>query len=416
MPGINAFTVTFMVRDPVGLNHTLVDAKKHGFGGLMIQDLGDGNYSSSYSWDPPDTVPLGDFDLYFKVVDPLSASAEDVFDANQDELTLIKAPTPPTMTAGVTTADPAEVNVLGNETTSITTSFFHEDIPAIDTFKVSFKIRDVGNQEYPLLNSATKGTPGLTITGDGAGNFNASYVWDPPSVNQPLGTYDLFASIVDLNGLKVEDGFNNNLDELTLIKKTVAPGNATVTGKVTDVDGIAISGATVKIYNSSSGEVVETLTTDADGTFSFEGPAGMYDVAVQATGYKGESKNNNLVKADDTVDVGTFSLIKLQGEEPPPPVIKEKEVIPMFMYGVVAFMAIIVILLIVLLGMKMTKGTTEPGGHVEKAPPGHHAHERKEGGVSPDHPIEPKETKEIEDEPKPIDPHKVEIEKIKEED
>ena len=66
-----------------------------------------------------------------------------------------------------------------------------------------------------------------------------------------------------------------------------------IAGTVTN-GGTGVSGATVYIIDSGSDAVVTTLTTDANGAFSYEtGVAGTYHVAVQhddgTTKYNAES-------------------------------------------------------------------------------------------------------------------------------
>src|SRR2546421_10513707 len=60
-----------------------------------------------------------------------------------------------------------------------------------------------------------------------------------------------------------------------------------IVGSVKDTNGAAVKGATVTVTNLATKQVARTATTDDDGGYSARDlPVGMYDVAVQATGFK----------------------------------------------------------------------------------------------------------------------------------
>ena len=61
-------------------------------------------------------------------------------------------------------------------------------------------------------------------------------------------------------------------------------GNGTIHGKVVDVQGALVRGATVKITNASGAE--RTAQSNQDGEFSFNNlAAGKYSLAVAARGF-----------------------------------------------------------------------------------------------------------------------------------
>jgi|GEM_PF-5077941 len=406
IPGVSAFTVTYTVRDESNVSYILVNNLHTGFSGLSIQDRGNGNYTASFVWDPADNQPLGKYDLCFKVTDSNYHMAQDACDSNPDELTITKKPAQVTMPSGVTTATPNVVNVEGTETTTIATKFSQPDMPAITTFKITLKVRDVGNLEYTLVNAAVSGSAGLTVQTDSKGNYTASYVWDPPAVSQPLGTYDLCSMVQDLNGITVQDCFGNNQDILTLVRSST-PTNGTISGIVKDLKGKPIANITVKIINATSGVVVKTFTTGADGKYSGTVPAGLYNVVAGSSDYQGETLANKQVKVGATMTMPDFSLVKMTGGGTGKTNVKE--VIPTYMYGLIVLLIVVIVLLCVF--MLMRTGKPEPTHQVPRGPT--HQHATDDDNVEPDHHLEPKEDKELEDEPKAIPKDKIRIERLK---
>ena len=66
----------------------------------------------------------------------------------------------------------------------------------------------------------------------------------------------------------------------------ILDGSAIV-GRVKDTSGATVKGATVTIIDSDKKVAVRTVTTNDDGEFSVPLlPAALYDVTVEATGFK----------------------------------------------------------------------------------------------------------------------------------
>ena len=131
-----------------------------------------------------------------------------------------------------TYATPQTIFASGTDTTMIITEFSDEDAPGINDFRVTFRVRDPTNAVITLVDDQPDGQGGLTITSLGNNRYNASYVWNPPDAAE-LGAYDLYARVNDSQNGVDEDGFNNNLGELTLIGQGEVPvievGNTTCT-------------------------------------------------------------------------------------------------------------------------------------------------------------------------------------------
>ena len=78
-----------------------------------------------------------------------------------------------------------------------------------------------------------------------------------------------------------------------------------VVGTIVDQNAAAVSGATVKITNSETGVVRETVT-QGDGSFRLDAvDPGTYRVEVNATGFKSAARDRVLVAAAQTADVST---------------------------------------------------------------------------------------------------------------
>jgi len=216
----NMFTVTYRVRDETGNEYTILNAKHNGEAGLSIVHIGGGEYNVTYTWSVPETQPLGRYDLYFRVFDGYHA-AEDLFDANIDELTIVKKPGVPVIPGGSTTVMPQQVTAQGPDTVKIMVNFTHEDGLPADAFRVTFKVRDPGNNIITLVDGNNT-TAGLEVVQTSAASYTASYSWNPPD-NQTLGTYDLYSRVEDLNGYSAEDQFYENLEELLIMKRAAVP-------------------------------------------------------------------------------------------------------------------------------------------------------------------------------------------------
>ncbi|MFC1475263.1 hypothetical protein ACFLQG_01315 [Candidatus Zixiibacteriota bacterium] len=215
IPGVGAFTVTFKVKDATETEYTVVNAETNGTGGLIITDGGGGSYTATYDWDPGPAQATGAYDLYFEVTDGQD-NAIDAYVDNTDELTVIES-NDPTVVAGATQVSPATVNIVGANTTTISTSFTDIDQPGVGAFTVTFKVKDNVEGETVLVNALTNGTGGLTITDGGGGSYTASYDWDP-GLAQTLGVYDLYFEVSDGGGSAI-DNYVDNTDELTLTQQ-----------------------------------------------------------------------------------------------------------------------------------------------------------------------------------------------------
>lgn len=227
-PPVTDFNVTFKIRPPNDSNQdaiTIVDNKANGglgeFGGTVLVQQTGSKYSASYTWDPDDFVEVGNYDLYFMVVDSMNNSAEDPFAQNQDELEIITSVEPPMITAGNTNCLPSSVNKLGTGSTTIYCEFTDNKYTSVDDFNVTFKVRDPTDIEIVLIDDKPNGVDDALIEYSGT-VFIASYKWDPPTSVEP-GDYDLYFGVMNRGGGFAEDGFTNNPDELTIVTTGSAP-------------------------------------------------------------------------------------------------------------------------------------------------------------------------------------------------
>ncbi len=80
----------------------------------------------------------------------------------------------------------------------------------------------------------------------------------------------------------------------TIVMLPLTPQNqGTVSGTVRDTAGAPVSGVTVTL--SQQGATVATATTGADGTYSFNVPAGAYTITFSKTGFQTNTSNITIV-------------------------------------------------------------------------------------------------------------------------
>jgi hypothetical protein len=305
-PPVTDFNVTFKIRPPNNSNPdaiTLVDNKAHGgaaeTGGTVSVQQSGTKYTASYTWDPDDFVEVGNYDLYFMVVDSQNNSAEDPFPQNLDELEIITSVEPPTITAGNTNCLPSSVNKLGTGTTTIYCEFTDSKYTSILDFNVTFKVRDPLGTEIILVDDKPNGVDGTLIEYSGT-VFIASYKWDPPTSVEP-GNYDLYFGVMNRGGGFAEDGFTNNPGELTIVTSgnlpvitnvNCVPSSIPVQGtdvteiyaEFTDADNPAKENFTVTFkVRDENNKVILLVDEKANGGAALTG--GTVEVQTTGSGY-----------------------------------------------------------------------------------------------------------------------------------
>jgi hypothetical protein len=222
---VNDFNITFKVKKAGSSAIILVDSKKAGgageFGGTLQISATGSNFSAEYYWDPPETTPVGKYDLFFSVENRGGGYAEDGFGNNIEELEILTTPRPPKIVSSVVSVDPAIVEISNMNTTTISAEFTDADLPMASVFKITFKVRNETGTEIVLVDKLGHGSSvplGGTLSivnGTVNGTYTASYVWDPDNDTSP-GLYDLYFSVQDETLALIEDTFTNNPDELEL--------------------------------------------------------------------------------------------------------------------------------------------------------------------------------------------------------
>lgn len=91
---VTNFTVTFKIKDEKGNEYVIVDSAKNGeageYGGIVtITSSSPNEYSASYLFNPPSSLPNGNYSLYFRVEDEYGSFAEDGYADNEAELQII---------------------------------------------------------------------------------------------------------------------------------------------------------------------------------------------------------------------------------------------------------------------------------------------------------------------------------------
>ncbi len=324
-PPASSFNVTFKVRPPSNSNQdaiTLVDAKADGgageFGGTVTVEVTGTKYTASYNWDPPATVDVGKYDLYFMVTDDKNNSAEDPFAQNPDELEIITSVEPPSINAGDTKCVPTSVNKMGSGTTKIYCEFTDSTYTDVADFNVTFKVRDPSNTEIILVDDKPNGVGGVEITYSGT-VFTAWFEWDPPTTAEP-GKYDLYFAVMNKAKGFAEDDFVNNQNELTIetagnapvITRTdCVPSSISVNGadttqifaEFTDADNPPVANFTVtfKVRDPNNQEIM-LVNDKLNGGLAATG--GTVEILVSGSGYMARY---NWDPADDNV-TGKYDL------------------------------------------------------------------------------------------------------------
>lgn len=266
---------------------------------------------------------------------------------------------------GATRAVPNNVEREGEHNTIISTQFQDTDEPSPDSFIVTFKVRDENGKEMTIVNAKKNGQGGefggtLSVTSSGGGVYIASYELDPNN-SFITGDYDLYFKVEDGTGEEVEDGYQNNGDELEITSLTLPPhvnndatqcnpdtvdkiGEyvTTISAQFSDGDSLDIGdftvlfkirgsddreivlvnnktnyqagefGGNLEITSSAEGVYTASYTFDPDGSFH----AGDYDLYFKVTDQDGNSDTDDYVwnrrelrittsAAEPTLEAGT---------------------------------------------------------------------------------------------------------------
>ncbi len=152
---------------------------------------------------------------------------------------------------GETRVDPDTVEREGEHETVISAQFEDTDDPGLDSFTVTFKIKDENGNEIVLVDQKKDSAIGafggsLSITSSEPGVFTASYDFDPDE-DFIIGDYDLYFKVDDGTGEWVEDGYMQNADELEITTSTIPPNVVHNSAKATpaSVDKIGINYTTI---------------------------------------------------------------------------------------------------------------------------------------------------------------------------
>lgn len=130
------------------------------------------------------------------------------------------------------------------------------------------------------------------------------------------GTYQVEVShegyITDRSQVEITSANSTTYDSRLQLVGNEYGGIGTVSGQITNaVNGIGIPGATIEIRkgkNQTSGEVIETLTTDDRGNYEVELPGGNYTMSLSAEGYIASQANILAIGGEEKGDQnGTLS-------------------------------------------------------------------------------------------------------------
>ncbi len=344
-PGLESFSVSFEVRDGNETVLQVLDDGDLGAPNLTLHSTGGTAYSAQFRWAVPTGLVAGTYDLQASITDHHGLVAVDLFSNNLEELDLITPPVAPTLTAGTTIANPRYVNVLTDAITNLSLDFQLAEAATADSFLVTIKVRDQGNNVLTLVDSQSHGNHGLVVEQVDEGQWKAHFLWNPPA-GQGLGTYDLSATVrMAQSGLSISDAFTANLEELTLADEDLPLPNETGTlqGTITDGAGVPVSGALLVVLDGA-GKTVATTVVGPSGTYSLTLQKGAYRVVASKEGRIGDSADSVVVEKGQST---TLDLQLPLAIAPPPP--KTVTTLPLGVIGMMAVLILLVVLLAFLL-------------------------------------------------------------------
>jgi len=164
-------------------------------------------------------------------------------------------------------------------------------------------VTDAGGKAAPgatvTFTPSGGGTPQTTLT-DTNGKYTLS--------NVPPGTY---VGTATLNGATAASPSVNVVSGQTItVAFKLAAGAGSATGRVVDVNGVPIAGATV-FFNGGGSAAPLTATTDSTGTYTFAAnslPAGIYIVSAAKTGFGNSAPVQAVVTSAATTTVQDIVL------------------------------------------------------------------------------------------------------------
>ena len=140
-----------------------------------------------------------------------------------------------------------------------------------------------------------------TLYTDASGNFN--------STNMAASNYKLKVSATGYNtytaDITVEKDSVTYIETLMMLNRSYNGDTGTVVGTVMDaVTGSTIANATCTVrknWNTTYGEIVQSVQTDDDGSYSFDLPVGNYTIQLEKDGYTSTSVNI-IIKSNATTE------------------------------------------------------------------------------------------------------------------
>jgi PKD repeat protein len=211
---------------------------------------------------------------------------------------------------GYTFIGATEVRLQPGETQKISVTMKRDNTPPTAEFTFSPTSPTVG-EEVSFDASASTDSDGSIVEYrwdfDGDGSVDAT-TQSPTTTHtfSTAGDHAVTLTVVD------DDGATNSTTQ------TVSVGEATgfIEGDVIDPNGTPLSDATVKITDTSTGTVVETLTTDSNGDVGpVELPTGTYEVTASKQGYTSDSTTVELGEGETVI--ATLILETTDQNDPP---------------------------------------------------------------------------------------------------
>ncbi len=203
-------------------------------------------------------------------------------------------------------ATPSIVDVTGAATTTLYAHFSDIDAPGAGAFNVTLRVRQPNDITIvTLVNAKLNGQGGLTITDLGAGDYNATYIWDPPN-NQVPGLYDIHVSVRDdKRGVGLSD-FASNLDKLNLTNSNFKPITLVAGNTMAVPPAVTIAGTLVTTISSNFKDPMDTTVGNFLGSFWIRDPTNKVLLLIDGK-IDGTKGNFNTTLHITRVSAGNFT-------------------------------------------------------------------------------------------------------------
>ncbi len=205
------YKMTIGLRDPLGVEHIVLDNKTSGNDSLNIAKIGGGHFGFSFNWTPSVDFPFGTHDLMVKVWGPNGAGQVN-YGGIPLNITLLSLP--PYFEVEAVEFETEPINVMDYRGIPITVTFHDVDEQSPDDYMISLML--TGTEENITVMDNLTNETGLSVSMTENGTYEANYVWYPQNPeNIVTGNYSVGVD------LREGDTFHVNLTHFNITKSVI---------------------------------------------------------------------------------------------------------------------------------------------------------------------------------------------------